>query len=203
MFKTPSEVSLPRVQSLPSLRPCRAASHSAFIQSPAALPPLTRRDSEPDKPASTLSLGRPVQQHTLGYSGAEAFATIRSQEELRSPCSRLHLESQGAESLTLTSAGEFFLVRRCEDSKKKQLIVSHGSITLPAGAGPETFNVDRQVFKGQKLVEAHVSWSSNSNCVARMSIYSSEIASSRYDWCKVRAQHPHNPSTLPVWRILR
>ncbi|CAL5223288.1 g5776 [Coccomyxa viridis] len=124
MFKTPSEVSLPRVQSLPSLRPCRAASHSAFAQSSAALPQLTRRD------------------------------------------------------------GEFFLVRRSEHSKKKQHIVSHGSITLPAGVGPGSFSVDKQVFKGQSLVEAHVSWSSNGSCVARMSIYSSDIASSRYDWCK-------------------
>ena len=186
MFKTPSEVSLPCVQSLGSLRPCRAASHSTYVQSPAALPPLTRRESEPDKSASVLSLGRPAQQGIIGYSGAEVLTSIQPQEQSRPPCSRLHLESEGAESLTLTSAGEFFLVRTCEQSKNKQLIVSHGSITLPAGAGPETFHVDKQVFKGQKLVEAHVSWSSNSSCVARMSIYSSEIASSRYDWCKVR-----------------
>lgn len=190
MFKTPSEVSLPRVQSLPSLRPCRAASHSAFAQSSAALPQLTRRDGEPDKSASTLSLGRPVQQQILGHSGAEALATFQSHEESRPPCSRLHLESEGAESLTLTSAGEFFLVRRSEHSKKKQHIVSHGSITLPAGVGPESFSVDKQVFKGQSLVEAHVSWSSNGSCVARMSIYSSDIASSRYDWCKVCLHHP-------------
>ena len=94
-------------------------------------------------------------------------------------------------------------MRRCEHSRKKQQIVSHGSITLPAGAGPESFNVDKQVFKGQKLVEAHVSWSSNSSCVARMSIYSSEIASSRYEWCKVRTQLPHNPLTFSVWHMLR
>ena len=200
MFKTPSEVSLPRVQSLPSLRPCRATSHSAFAQSSAALPQLTRRDSEPDKSASTLSLGRPVQQQSLAYSGAEAFATFQSQEESRPPCSRLHLESEGAESLTLTSAGEFFLVRKSEHSKKKQHIVSHGSITLPAGVGPESFSIDKQVFKGQKLVEAHVSWSSNSSCVARMSIYSSEIASSRYDWCKVRTHRNPTPlMTLSAW----
>ena len=185
MFTVPSEASLPRVQSLPSLRPCRVTAHSAHAQIPAALPSVSRRDSEPDKSAHALSLGRPAHQEVFGNSGAEASAALKSREHSCPPCSRLHLESEGAESLTLTSAGEFFLVRRCEQSRKQQLIVSHGSVTLPAGVGTESFSLDKQVFKGQKLIEAHVSWSSNGKPVARMFVYSSEIASSRYEWCKV------------------
>lgn len=190
MFKLPCEVSLPRVQSLPSLRPCRLAVYSTYVHIPAALPPLSRRKRETDQTAST-SLDRPIPQEVFGNSSTDISAALPSQAKSRPPCSRLHLESEGAESLTLTSAGEFFLIRKCEQNRSHQKIVSHGSVTLPIGAAPETFRIDRQVFKGQKVVEAHVSWNNNGQCVARMAIYSSEIASSHYEWCKVRFSSGH------------
>ena len=191
MFRLPSEVSLPRVQSLPSLRPGRLAVNSTYVYSPAALPPLSRRESEADITTSTPSLGRLTRSPSkdgLVSSSADVTAARQSHAEAKPPCSKLHLESEGAESagLTLTSAGEFFLVRGCEQGSRKQQIVSHGSVTLPAGAGAETFTVVKQVFDGQRCAEAHVTWGPAAAPVARMSIYSSQIASKRYEWCKVR-----------------
>ena len=191
MFRLPSEVSLPRVQSLPNLRPGRLAVHSTYGHSPAALPPLSRRESEADNTTSIPSLGRLTRSPSkegLASSSADFAAARQFHTEAKPPCLRLHLESEGAESagLTLTSAGEIFLVRKCEQGRKQQQIVSHGSVTLPAGAGAETFTVVKQIFDGQRCAEAHVTWGPAAAPVARMSIYSSQIASKRYEWCKVR-----------------
>lgn len=186
MFRlSPREVLLARICPLPSLRVRRVAIQSAYVHSPAVLPPLSPRGTEQDGTSSSLPSHGRIRTPQEG-SGLDSSTAQPSLPSTQKPFSRLHLESEGAEGLTLTAAGEFFLVRQSQQGRKQESIVSHGSVTLPVGAGPETFTVLRQVFEGQKVVEAHVTWGPSAAPVARMFIYSSKAASSRYEWCKVR-----------------
>ena len=185
VFRLFSEVSSPRVHSLAGSRTRIAPVPSAYAHSPSAPPPLHRRNSESDVASTSPRLGRVSTDNLRGLE-AEASAASQAPSTSLQWHSRLHLESEGVEQFTLNSSGEFFLVRKTEQSRQKHNIVSHGSITLPVGVGPETFQVERQVFDGQHLVEAHATWGPASAPVARLSVCSAKIASSRYDWCKVR-----------------
>ena len=185
VFRLSSEVSSPRVHSLAGSRARIAPVPSAYAHSPSAPPPLHRRNSESDVASTSSRLGRVSTDNSRGLEAGTSAASQAPSTSLQWH-SRLHLESEGVEQFTLNSSGEFFLVRKTEQSRQKHNIVSHGSITLPVGVGPETFQVERQVFDGRHLVEAHATWGPATAPVARLSVCSAKIASSRYDWCKVR-----------------
>ena len=209
VFRLSSEVSSPRVHSLAGCRSRVAPAPRAYVHSPAAPPPLSRRNSESDVASTSSRLGRVSTDNLKGLEAGPSAASQAPSTSLQWH-SRLHLESEGVEQFTLNSSGEFFLVRKTEQSRQKHNIVSHGSITLPVGVGPETFQVERQVFDGQHLVEAHATWGPASAPVARLSVCSAKVASSRYDWCKVKPPDKfyvaftlHVCSTCPyVWAIL-
>lgn len=156
----------------------------------APVSPASHRFERPAPDAPAL-LRLPLPPTFLdGRSNVEQASTSAA-EEIHKTQRTARLTLAGDEvSCVVTAAGEFFLLRSRSGSRGKESIAGHGSVTLPSGVSEDTFCVRRQLFDGDKVLEAEVTWGPPAAPLARLRILSSSVGASKFSWCKVRSWHP-------------
>ncbi len=150
----------------------------------APVSPVSHRLEPPgaDAPA-VLRLPLPPSFLDVGQD-AEQASTSAASDSTTKKAARLTLAGEHV-SCVVTAAGEFFLLKSKSGSRNRENIAGHGSVGLPTGASEESFCITRQLFDGDKVLEAEVTWGPPSQPLARLRIMCSSVAASNFSWCKV------------------
>ena len=150
----------------------------------APVSPVSHRLEPPEADApSVLRLPLPPSFLDVGHD-AEQASTSAASNSTSKRVARLTLTGEQV-SCVVTAAGEFFLLRNKAGSRGRESIAGHGSVTLPSGAAEEIFCVTRQLFDGDKVLEAEVTWGPPSRPLAMLRILCSSVAASKFSWCTV------------------
>lgn len=150
----------------------------------APVSPVSHRLEPPESDApAVLRLPLPPSFLDVGHDAEQASTSAPSDSTTRK-AARLTLTGEQV-SCVVTAAGEFFLLRNKSGSRGRESIAGHGSVTLPSGAAEETFCVTRQLFDGDKVLEAEITWGPPSQPLAKLRILCSSVAASKFSWCKV------------------